>query len=92
VDAGNVWTFNEDPLRTPGSKFTGKFLSELAVGVGAGIRVDIQILVLRLDFAFPIRKPYLKPGNRWLINQLDLLNPEWRKDNIVLNLAIGYPF
>ena len=23
---------------------------------------------------------------------LAALNPEWRKDNVVLNLAIGYPF
>jgi outer membrane protein insertion porin family len=92
IDAGNVWTFNEDSLRTPGSKFSNKFISELAVGMGAGIRIDIQILVLRLDVAFPIRKPYLTPGNRWLIRQLDLLNPEWRQDNLVFNLAIGYPF
>jgi outer membrane protein insertion porin family len=92
IDAGNVWTFNEDSLRTPGSKFSGKFFSELAVGAGAGIRIDIQILVLRLDVAFPIRKPYLTPGNRWLLDKLRLLNREWQKDNLVLNLAIGYPF
>jgi outer membrane protein insertion porin family len=92
IDAGNVWTYNEDSLRTPGSKFSGKFLSELAVGAGAGIRVDISFLVLRLDVAFPVRKPWLTPGNRWLIRQLDLLNKDWRKDNLVYNLAIGYPF
>jgi outer membrane protein insertion porin family len=91
IDAGNIWLFNENPDK-PGAKFTSKFLSELAVGAGAGIRFDISFLVLRLDVAFPLRKPYLTPGNRWVINQLDLLSPGWRKDNLVYNLGIGYPF
>jgi outer membrane protein assembly factor BamA len=95
IDAGNVWTKNYDSTRPSiygNTKFTGKFFSELAVGAGAGIRVDISLLVLRLDVAFPVRKPYLTPGNRWLIRQLDLLNPTWRRNNLVFNLAIGYPF
>ncbi|MBD0366248.1 MAG: BamA/TamA family outer membrane protein, partial [Flavisolibacter sp.] len=52
IDAGNIWLKNEDPSR-PGSKFTSKFLSELAVGGGAGLRVDITLFVIRLDVAFP---------------------------------------
>jgi hypothetical protein len=47
---------------------------------------------LRFDVAFPLRKPYLTPGNRWVINQIDLLSPGWRKSNLVYNLGIGYPF
>ncbi len=91
VDAGNVWLFNENPLK-PGGKFTNKFISELAVGAGVGIRFDINILVLRLDVAFPVRKPYLAEKNRWVIRAIDLKNKDWRKDNLVFNLAIGYPF
>jgi outer membrane protein assembly factor BamA len=91
VDAGNIWLFNEN-LDKPGAKFTNKFISELAVGAGVGIRFDINILVLRLDVAFPLRKPFLDPKNRWVIREIDLRNPGWRKDNLVFNLAIGYPF
>ena len=91
VDAGNVWLFNESPIK-PGGKFSGKFLSELAVGTGAGIRFDINILVLRLDVGFPLRKPFLAEKNRWVINMIDLKDKDWRKDNLVFNLAIGYPF
>lgn len=91
VDAGNIWLKNENPLK-PGAKFDSDFLSELAVGTGAGIRLDIQIFVIRLDVAFPIRKPWLPKGERWTFDQIKFGDPEWRSNNIIYNLAIGYPF
>lgn len=91
VDAGNVWLFNENPLK-PGGKFTNKFISELAVGTGVGLRFDVNILVLRLDVGFPLKKPYLAEKNRWVIREIELNNSEWRKSNLIFNLAIGYPF
>jgi outer membrane protein insertion porin family len=91
VDAGNVWLYNEDTNKV-GAKFTSKFMNELAVGTGVGIRIDVSILVLRLDLAFPIRKPYLPDGDRWVFDQIRFNDANWRKDNLVFNLAIGYPF
>lgn len=91
VDAGNVWLFNDDPNK-PGAKFTSNFLSELAAGSGVGIRFDLTFLILRFDLAFPIRKPWLDPGKRWVLNQVKFGDSEWRKDNLIFNLAIGYPF
>ena len=91
VDAGNIWLYNEDASR-PGSKFSSDFLKELAAGAGLGLRVDISILILRLDVAFPIRKPWLPESDRWVIDKISFGNKEWRKDNLVFNLAIGYPF
>lgn len=76
VDAGNVWLLNEDPLK-PGAQFSSSFLKELAIDAGFGLRLDFTILLLRLDFAFPLKVPYLdKVPNH----------------NMVFNLAIGYPF
>lgn len=91
ADAGNVWLFNDNPDK-PGALFTSKFINELAVGTGVGLRFDITFLVLRLDLAFPIRKPWLPPGERWVLNKVDFGSSEWRKENIIFNLAIGYPF
>ena len=91
VDAGNIWLYNEDPLQ-PGGKFSKDFLKELAVGAGVGLRIDITILLLRLDVAMPLRKPYLPEGQRWVTNQINFGSSDWRKQNIVFNLAIGYPF
>jgi len=91
IDAGNIWLMNENPEK-PGSKFSGKFLNELAVGVGAGLRFDLSFLVLRTDFAFPIRKPYLPEGQRWVFDKIAFGSNAWLKENLVFNLAIGYPF
>ncbi|MEO6314788.1 MAG: BamA/TamA family outer membrane protein, partial [Chitinophagaceae bacterium] len=91
VDAGNIWLYNKDPQK-PGAEFTGQFLKQLAVGTGVGLRADVSFLVLRLDVAFPLRKPWLPDGQQWVIQQIDLGNGTWRKDNLILNIAIGYPF
>jgi outer membrane protein insertion porin family len=91
VDAGNIWTTREDPSR-PGSKFSKDFLKQLAVGTGLGLRFDLSFLVLRVDAAFPIRKPYLLNGPKWVFDQIDFGSAQWRRENLVLNLAIGYPF
>ncbi|MFM9987658.1 BamA/TamA family outer membrane protein [Flavobacterium sp.] len=91
VDAGNIWLLN-DNVNKPGSKFSSKFLDEIAVGVGAGLRFDFSFLVLRTDLAFPIRKPYLPEGQRWVMDKVNFGNGAWLKENLVFNLAIGYPF
>ncbi|MEO5996835.1 MAG: BamA/TamA family outer membrane protein, partial [Chitinophagaceae bacterium] len=91
IDAGNIWLYNNDPGK-PGAKFTNNFYKELAVGAGLGLRFDVTILVLRLDLAFPLRIPYLPEGERWVINKIDFGTPEWRKENLIFNIGIGYPF
>jgi outer membrane protein insertion porin family len=91
IDAGNIWLMNKNPEK-PGAEFTGKFLSQLAVGTGVGLRFDLSFLVLRTDLAFPIRKPYLPEGQRWVIDDIDFGSGGWRKENLIFNLAIGYPF
>lgn len=91
ADAGNVWLVNEDSSR-PGAKFSKDWLSEIAVGAGLGLRLDFNILLFRLDVAMPIRVPYYEKDNRWMFNKIDFGNSTWRRDNLMLNIAIGYPF
>lgn len=91
LDAGNIWLLNENAEK-PGAKFSKKFMSELAVGAGAGLRFDFSFLILRTDLAFPLRKPYLSEGNRWVMDKIDFGSGTWRKENLIFNLAIGYPF
>jgi outer membrane protein insertion porin family len=75
-DAGNVW--NAKSYATlPGGTFNKNFYKQLATDVGAGLRFDASVLVLRTDFGFPLSRPY---------------NSDNSKDKVVFNLAIGYPF
>jgi len=90
IDAGNIWLYRKNPYK-PGAEFSKDFLKQLAVGTGAGIRLDFSFFLIRLDVAFPLRKPFLV-GNEWVIDQIDFTNKSWRGDNIIYNLAIGYPF
>jgi outer membrane protein insertion porin family len=91
ADAGNIWLINDDPQR-PGAKFSKEFLSEIAVGAGVGLRLDFSILILRLDLAMPLRVPYYERGDRWTFDKINFGDSNWRRDNLILNIAIGYPF
>ncbi len=91
IDAGNIFTIRPDPSRL-GSTFSSQFFNQLAVGTGTGLRFDLNFIVLRMDVAFPIRKPYLKDGPNWVFDEIDFSSATWRKENLIFNLAIGYPF
>ena len=84
LDAGNVWTLRNDAMR-PGSQITLSTLKNIALGTGAGIRYDLDFLVLRFDVGIALHAPYTttKPG---------FYNIERFKDGLGLHFAIGYPF
>lgn len=81
VDAGNTWTLKYDSSRI-GSQISNNWLNQMAVGVGTGLRLDISILLLRLDYGIPVREPFLAPKTQWVFDT----------KNAVINFAIGYPF
>jgi outer membrane protein insertion porin family len=92
VDAGNVWLQKSNPANI-GSPFAfSSFMNELAVGAGLGLRVDVSFFVLRFDLAMPLRKPWLEDNHRWVVDKIDFTSPTWRTQNLILNIAIGYPF
>jgi outer membrane protein assembly factor BamA len=85
ADAGTVWV-NKKQAELPGAEFNpARIIQELAVGVGFGIRMDLNFFVLRLDMAIPVRKPGLPETQRWVLNQTDA-------SKIIFNIAFGYPF
>jgi outer membrane protein insertion porin family len=92
IDGGNIWLWREDSARAGGEFEREDFLKELAVGTGFGLRFDFSFFVLRVDLGIPLRKPYLPENERWVIKDIDLGSKDWRKENLVFNIAIGYPF
>ena len=92
ADAGNVWLLKSNPSVIGTPFVASRFLSELAVGAGIGLRIDVSFFILRFDLAMPLRKPWLEQHSRWVVDQIDFATPAWRKENLILNVAIGYPF
>ncbi len=86
VDAGNIWTIKDDAER-PGAKFGSDFLNQIAIGAGVGLRIDLSFLVVRVDLATPIRRPF-----ETTTQNFDFGSASYRKENLILNLALGYPF
>ena len=84
VDAGNIWNAF-DNISDPKMKFNGlKDLSEIAIGIGFGIRYDFNFFVFRLDTGFKAYNPVLSIEKRWW-NQTSF-------KNAVYNIGINYPF
>jgi outer membrane protein insertion porin family len=91
-DAGNVWLQKSNPSTTGSPFLMSTFMNELVVGAGIGLRMDVSFFILRFDFAIPLRKPWLASDERWVMDQIALGSGTWRKENLKLNIAIGYPF
>lgn len=84
-DAGNIWLIDDDDSR-PDAQFKFKsFFKQLATGTGAGLRYDMDFLVIRLDLGVAIHVPY-ETGKDGYYNI-----PKF-SDSLGLHFAIGYPF
>ncbi len=85
VDAGNVWLLENDPQRPGGTLVGSRFLRDLALGTGVGLRFDMEMLVVRGDLGIGIHVPY-DTGRRGYYNM------ESFGKSLAFHLAIGYPF
>jgi outer membrane protein assembly factor BamA len=82
---GNIWLLRQSN-EFPDGNFTFKtFIPELAIGGGLGLRMNISIITLRLDFAIPFYDPQYTKSERWRFSH-------WQWNQIVTNFGIDYPF
>ena len=65
-----------------------RFLNDIAVGIGIGLRYDLGFLVIRVDWGFAIHTPEtsLYTGRNGYFNFGSFKNMQ------TLHFAIGYPF
>ena len=81
IDAGNIWSLKDSGF---GDEFKfNKFLSQMGVGTGIGLRINVAYITLRLDAAYKVYDPNQPVGDRWVLGNT------WKP---VLNFAFGYPF
>lgn len=102
TDMGNIWQLKDQQL-TPGGSFQAdKFLGQIAIGAGAGLRFDLEYFVLRLDVGAKVKDPQFEAGDQWVIRKW--FNGKTFKENYAVtnapdryrfvqyNFGIGMPF
>jgi len=93
ADAGNIWLTRTDSAIAGGEFALSKLGQDIAMDVGVGSRFEIaSFLVFRLDAAIPVKKPYVPENNGWVLKDVDFRSANWRANNIIINISIGYPF
>lgn len=85
-DAGNIWNINKYENR-PGAQMSSQFYRQIAVGTGAGLRLDVNFFLLRFDLGIKMHDPAREQGQRFVLFSR---NGGFKKS--VFNIAIGYPF
>lgn len=85
ADAGNVWNHTDWIEQEERQYDKAKLHESIAFDAGLGLRANVSIITLRLDFALPIYDPGFNVGNRWISNH-------WAWNKIVINFGINYPF
>jgi len=84
MDAGNIWEISANNSENEAANFKwDRFLDEIAVDVGFGLRYDFKYFILRSDLGFVVREPH--ESKPW----------QWEKVKIndsQLNIGLGYPF
>src|SRR5690606_8875430 len=83
TDIGNIWSIRNDGF---GDEFKfNKFLKQVGIGSGFGLRVNVAYITLRLDLAYKIYDPNKPDGEKWRLKYFQPFKP-------TLNIAFGYPF
>ena len=85
LDAGNVWSLRNHEYSPLGKFDVDKFFRQLAVGTGVGVRYDMGMFVIRVDWGIGLHVPYDTGKNGFY-------NIRRFKDAQSLHFAVGYPF
>ena len=92
TDVGNIWLSRKE-TDMPGAEFAfNRFYKELAFDAGAGLRLDFDFFVIRLDWAVPIYDPTRVSDQGYFINKRWFKPPHALRLFQGLKLAIGYAF
>src|SRR5690606_6484718 len=102
ADFGNIWRIRENELNPGGAFEFDKFLGQIAIGAGAGLRFDLDYFVIRLDAGVKVRDPQFDGPKQWVISALfdsHDFKAQYRQTNapdrynfIQYNFGIGMPF
>jgi outer membrane protein insertion porin family len=107
ADMGNIWNLHKNP-DAPNSEFSfNRLATDIAIGVGTGLRFDFNYFLIRVDFGIKLKDPARAiENNGWL----KLSDFTWKnylysgknpvtgeytpptRNNYAIQLGIGLPF
>lgn len=101
IDASNIWYMagkNGLTLDDPGVFNIHRFIGEIGIGGGIGLRLNFNFFLIRFDFGYRLKDPAPPVSERWFWQPKDIYNatngsaPDYNQKLVIFNLAIGYPF
>ena len=85
IDCGNVWTIREYENQPGGVFKFNKFVEQLALSYGLGLRMDFTYFLMRFDVGMKAHNPS-SGQEHW-----PLINPSLKRD-AEIHFSVGYPF
>jgi outer membrane protein insertion porin family len=105
MDAGNVWRLHKTSDNPNGEFRFNNILQSTAIGIGTGLRFDLNFFIFRLDAAFKFKDPQFTGSDQWVFVKHfgELFSEGPFKQNykvtngenygfMQLNFGIGLPF
>ncbi|GEM65560.1 membrane protein [Sphingobacterium faecium NBRC 15299] len=102
IDFGNVWRLKENELNPGGEFKADKFLKQIAIGTGFGLRFDSDYFIIRLDAGLKVKDPQFSGSDQWVLkhffdskefkDQYYQTHKPDRYNFIQYNFGIGLPF
>ena len=85
TDVGNIWDINSD---IDGANFDpSNFVESLGADWGLGVRLNLSLILIRVDAGFKVHDPSYVQGSRWIAPKY------WfGYNNYALHFGVGYPF
>lgn len=106
ADVGNIWNIRKNEA-IPGGEFDiSRLGTDIAIGVGTGLRFDFNYFLIRVDFGIKLKDPARRENNGWM----DFSDFTWKnyeygvynpvtnrieplpRNNYAIQLGIGLPF
>lgn len=84
ADAGNIWTIRDYENQAGGEFKFDSFWKQIAIAYGAGLRMDFNFVLFRVDMGIKLYDPTTAITGGWRVM------PKW--EDFAFHIAIGYPF
>jgi outer membrane protein assembly factor BamA len=87
VDVGNIWDYVEESEEESDAFVLKNLPESIGMNWGLGLRLNFDLILLRLDLGIRLHDPGRDAGDRWVAP-----NGWFKGSNMALHFGVGYPF